>query len=497
MLNIDTAVLTSQQMAKVQHQQLWPGATDNAARTERMGQWIAQAIEQRWMPCTVLVLCGPGGNGADGLATAQSLMQAGWPTRVAMLAPCDERARMTSRWQGPVEAVTPSMLEGAELIVDALFGTGLSRPLEETVAFTLAQASTSQRPIVAIDLPSGLFCDTGVAAGAVPCTLTIVCGYKKPAHLLQPGRALCGEVLVAGTGRAPEKVLEHIQPDTFENHPLLWLKQLPMLQAQGHKYTRGHALIYGGWPTTGAARMAAMAAARMGAGLTTIAVPEIALPIYAAALLSIMAVPIAHPKDLPALLSDPRYTGLLIGPGAGLGTATRAHVLSMLATGSPTVLDADALACFQDDPQTLFDAIAGPCVLTPHEGEFKKLFQKVLNASDDKLTRARSAARISRATVILKGNDTVIADPNGTAIINANAPPTLATAGAGDVLAGMVLGLLTQGMPPFLASAAAVWLHGAAASSYGLGLIAEDLPNLLPAVLQKLQASHHQPTNRG
>lgn len=257
---------------------------------------------------------------------------------------------------------------------------------------------------------------------------------------------------------------------------------LPMLQADGNKYTRGHALVWGGWPTTGAARMAARAAARVGAGLTTIAVPELALPVYAAALTSIMVSPVANPEEFAKLLADSRYTGLLIGPGAGIGPETRARVLAMLATGRPTVLDADALTAFENDPPSLDQAIIGPCVLTPHDGEFHRLF----DASGDKLSRARAAARRSGAVIILKGSDTVIVAPDGRAIINANAPPTLATAGAGDVLSGMVLGLLAQGMEPFLAAAAAVWLHGGAATKFGPGLIAEDLPDLLPGVLRSL-----------
>jgi NAD(P)H-hydrate epimerase len=315
----------------------------------------------------------------------------------------------------------------------------------------------------------------------VAATLSVTFFRKKPGHLLQPGRSLCGEVVVADIG-TPESVFEALKPDTFENDPLLWADALPLLHPEGNKYTRGHALLWGGWPTTGAARMAARAAARIGAGLTTVAVPEVALQVYAAALTSIMVSPVGRPEDLQQLLADRRYTGLLIGPGAGIGPDTRDRVLAMLATGRATVLDADALTTFENDPPTLDRAIIGPCVITPHDGEFRRLF----DASGDKLTRARAAARRCGAVVILKGSDTVIAAPDGRAIINANAPPSLATAGAGDVLCGMVLGLLTQGMDAFLAAAAAVWLHGAAAAEFGPGLIAEDLPDLLPSVLRGL-----------
>ena len=236
---------------------------------------------------------------------------------------------------------------------------------------------------------------------------------------------------------------------------------------------------------TGAARMAARAAARAGAGLTTIAVPEIALPIYAAALTSVMVEPLAAPEDFDRLLGDDRISAFLIGPGAGTGERTRSRVRAVLGTGRSTVLDADAITAFKDDPASLDRAIIGPCILTPHDGEFRRLF----DPSGDKLTRTRAAARRSGAIIALKGSDTVIAAPDGRAIINSNAPPTLATAGSGDVLSGIVLGLLAQGMDPFLAAAAAVWLHGEAASAFGLGLLAEDLPDLLPGVFQRLEYS--------
>ena len=296
-----------------------------------------------------------------------------------------------------------------------------------------------------------------------------------------PGREFCGTTVVADIG-TPASVLEQIDIDTWENDPALWRDRLPQLRAAGNKYSRGHALLIGGYPTTGAARMAARAAARMGAGLTTVAVPERGLAVYATALTSIMVRPLPAPQDLPALLSDKRFTACLIGPGAGTGPDTREHALAMLATERPVVLDADAITVFGQDPAVLFRSIRGPCVLTPHDGEFARLF----DPSGDKLTRARRAARASGAVIVLKGADTVIASPDGRAVVNSNAPPTLATAGAGDVLGGMILGLLTQGLDAAAAAAAAVWLHGAAAQHFGPGLLAEDLPDLLPGVLRRL-----------
>ena len=488
-MNCDTALLTAKQMALTDCLTVACGISEMALM-ENAGRPVAQAIQQRWTSRPVLVLCGPGSNGGDGFVAARQLAEAGWPVRVALLVPRESlrgaAAHHAGLWCGPIEALTPAALDGAALIVDAIFGAGLSRPLEGMAARTLAEVAARQMTLVAVDIPSGVMGDTGASAGAVPCALTVTCFRKKPGHLLQPGRSLCGELIVADIG-TPASVFAHFTPDTFENDPTLWVDALPVVQADGNKYTRGHALGWGGWPTTGAARMAARAAARMGAGLMTVAVPAAALPVYAAALTSVMVSAISRLEDLEHLLADSRYTGLMIGPGAGVGPDTRARVLAMLGTGRATVLDADALSAFKDDPATLFNARTGACVLTPHEGEFKRLFEGVIDMGADKLTRARAAAHASGSIVVLKGSDTVIAAPDGRAIINANAPPTLATAGAGDVLAGMVLGLLAQDMAPFLAAAASVWLHGAAASGFGPGLMAEDLPDLLPTVLRNLQ----------
>ncbi|WP_340674913.1 NAD(P)H-hydrate dehydratase [Paraperlucidibaca sp.] len=485
-LSTDTALLTTTQMAQVDRLTIVSGIS-GAVLMESAGRSVAQTILQRWRPRPVLVLCGPGNNGGDGFVAARRLAEAGWPVRVALLVPrdhlCGDAARHAAIWQGPVEELAPEALDGAELVVDAIFGAGLSRALDVAITQTLATAAELGLTIVAIDVPSGLMGDTGANVGAVQASLTVTFFRKKPGHLLQPGRALCGEVVVADIG-TPMSVFDTLVPDAFENNPSLWLDALPMLQPDGHKYTRGHALICGGYPSTGAARLSARAAARVGAGLVTIAVEPHALPVYAAALTSVMVTPIADLADVDSLLADARYSGLLIGPGAGLNDATRERVLAMLNTGRPTVLDADALSVFKNDPDELMRSITGPCVLTPHEGEFKRLFDD----TGDKLSRARNAAKRSGAILVLKGSDTVIAAPDGRAIINTNAPPTLATAGSGDVLAGLVLGLMTQGMEPFLAAAAAVWLHGAAATEFGIGLVAEDLSEVLPIVLQRLHA---------
>ena len=479
------AVLTVAEMSEADRLSVAYGTSD-ITLMENAGRAVAHEIMQRWSPRNIMVLCGPGNNGGDGFVAARRLAEAGWPVSLAMLGTSNQlhgaAAYHASLWRQPIEQMGCDSLGGAELVVDALFGAGLNRPLEGIAAAVLLAAAEQKLNIISIDVPSGMMGDTGQNTGAVAARLTVTFFRKKPGHLLQPGRGLCGELVVSDIG-TPADIFDQIKPKTHENSPELWASELCAPETNDNKYMRGHALLVGGYPATGASRMAARAAARSGAGLTTIAVSEKALPVYAAALTSIMVSAIADIDDLKILLNDQRYTGLLIGPGAGITAATRLQVLAFLKTGRPTVLDADALTVFRDCPDELFAAIQGPCVLTPHDGEFARLF----NISGDKLVRTVAAARLSGAIIIHKGSDTVIAAPDGRAIINANAPPTLATAGAGDVLSGIVLGLLSQGLDAFQAAAAATWLHGAAANLFGPKLIAEDLPDLLPRIFEQLQ----------
>ncbi len=482
--DISTAVLTNAQMRQADRLTIEAGLASQELM-RNAGNAVADEITSRYAPCDACVLCGPGNNGGDGFVVATILEQAGWAVRLALLGDpahiSPDAAHHAAAWRARLAPFGPDAVFGTGLVVDAVFGAGLSRPPDETVRRTLQAARDGGAAIVAIDVPSGVSGDTGTAEGAVAADLTVTFFRKKPGHLLLPGRLSCGELVVRQIGIEPD-VLGQVVPTAFENTPSLWLSALPQLRPGGNKFDRGHALVLGGAVTTGAARMSARAAARAGAGLTTIAAPQSAWAVYAAALTSIMVRPLAADGDLAELLADQRINAMLIGPGAGLTGETRAHVLAMLATRRAVVLDADALSVFKPDPDTLFAAIQGPCVMTPHEGEFARLF----DGAGDKLTRARTAATRSGAVMILKGPDTVVAAPDGQAAINTNAPDTLATAGSGDVLAGFVLGLLAQKMTPFEAACAAVWMHGAAAASFGPGLMAEDLPDLLPRVLREL-----------
>ena len=459
--------------------------TSQIAQMANAGGAVAEEIVSRWSARATVVLCGSGHNGGEGFVVARQLEAAGWPVRLARFGAPDQASdaslHHSKAWVGQIEELTPQVLEGAELVVDALYGGGLSRPLEGMARETLATASRMGLPIVAIDVPSGLVGDTGESLGAISSVLTVTFFRKKPAHLLLPGRALCGEVVVKDIGTS-EAILQQMVPHTFENHPRLWLRHLPRPRWEDTKYQRGHALISGGYPLTGSAKLAARAADRIGAGLITVAVPEVAFPIYAASFTSVMVHSLGEPGQFAGLLADSRISAVLIGPGASSAPEARERVLACLASARPVVLDAGALTAFCEDPSQLDRAIIGPCILTPHEGEFQRLFE----AEGCKLQRTRAAAGRSLAVVILKGSDTVIAAPDGRVIINANAPPGLATAGAGDVLSGFLVGLMAQGMKPFWAAAAAVWLHGEAASEFGPGLIADDLPELLPRVLTRL-----------
>ncbi|HET6518913.1 MAG TPA: NAD(P)H-hydrate dehydratase [Geminicoccaceae bacterium] len=463
------------------------GGVPGIGLMEAAGAAVADAIVARFLPRPVAVLCGPGNNGGDGFVVARLLRDAGWPVGLALLG---DRARLrgdaaeaAARWRGPVEVLGPEAIRGAGLVVDALFGAGLDRPVEGTAGAVLDAVAAAGLPVVAVDVPSGLAGDTGEILGtACRADATVTFCRPKPGHLLLPGRLYVGELVVADIG-IPDRVVESLGAGLTVNGPGRWLHLLPRRTPLAHKYTHGHAVVVGGGTASaGAARLAARAALRAGAGLVTVACPDEALPVYAAGLTAVMVRPFGDQEDYERLLADPRRNAVLLGPGGGVGEGLRRRVLAALAGGKACVLDADALTSFADHRAALFDAIRGPCILTPHAGEFPRLFDH----RGDKVGRARAAAREGGAVVVIKGADSVIAAPDGRAAIQPDAPPELATAGTGDVLAGFALGLLAQGMPTFEAAAAAVWLHAAAGRAIGPGLIAEDLSEALPGVLGAL-----------
>ncbi len=461
---------------------------------ERAGWAVADAVGAfHNPPARVAILCGPGNNGGDGFVAARHLAAQGYAIRLGLLgeraALTGDAAEMARRWSGPIETISPGLLDRADIIVDALFGAGLSRPLDGVARQVIEAIASSPAKVVAVDVPSGVDGATGAVLGAAPkADVTVTFFRAKPGHYLMPGRALVGRLIVADIG-VSAAVLIPLAVATFLNGPSLWGGLFPTPSAGTHKYRRGHAVVLSG-PAhrTGAARLAARAALRIGAGLVTVASPPDAVAVNAARLTAVMVEPVAEASALARLLGDARKNVCLLGPGAGIGEATRRNVLTALESKAAVVLDADALTMFAGKPELLFQPIkvrSAPVVLTPHEGEFSRLFPDV---AGDKLARARAAAHRSGAVLVLKGPDTVIVAPNGRAAINANAPPWLATAGSGDVLAGLVTGLLAAGMPAFDAATAATWVHGAAACEIGPGLIAEDLPEVIPHVLRDLMS---------
>ena len=429
------------------------------------GRAVARAVRARFRPCRTLVLCGPGNNGGDGYVAARLLQQQGWPVAVAALTPPragSDAADAARHWHGPAVPFAAAEAARAALVIDAVFGAGLARDVTGVVADTLRAA----RQVVAVDVPSGVDGATGAVRGYAPqAALTVTFFRLKPGHVLLPGRTLCGDLVLADIGM-PAGVLS--DPRTCLNVPGRW--HLPALAPDAHKYSRGHVTVLGGAAMTGAARLAADAARRAGAGMVSIAARGRA-DVYRAGAPGL----IVTEAPLAELLTDSRRHVWVCGPGLGV-EAARDALPALLAAGRCVVSDADALTAFAGNP----DALRGAAVLTPHAGEFARVFGA---AGDDRLAACCAAASRTGAVVLLKGSDTIVAAPDGRAAINASAPPWLATAGAGDVLAGMIAGLLAQGMPAWEAACAAAYLHGRAADAAGIGMVAEDLLATLPRIL--------------
>jgi len=473
---------------------------------EAAGRAVAEAVAARTEPgATIAVVCGPGNNGGDGFVAARRLVELGFAVRLALLGDrgrlAGDAALAAAAWTGAVEPISAvlegDLLERCDVVIDALFGAGLTRPLGGDAAAAVGRIGACGLPVVAVDLPSGLDGATGRVLGdaVVRADLSVTFFRKKPGHVLLPGRMFCGEVIVADIG-IPAAVLDGFVPSAVLTEPALWGDLLVPPALDGHKFTRGHALVVSGPATaTGAARLAAMAALRAGAGLVTLASPPSALMVNAAHLTAIMLRRMEGAEGLAEILADRRLTVVVLGPALGLGAQAGELVGVALASAAAVVLDADGLTLAADDRASVFAAIGAreaPVVLTPHEGEFARLFPDLALRTDGggpiKFVRASEAARRSGAVVILKGADTVIAAPDGRIAVCDEAPADLATAGSGDVLAGIVGGLLARGLPGFEAAAAAVWLHAAAGRHAGPGLIAEDLPGALAPVLADLAA---------
>ncbi|MCO6178317.1 NAD(P)H-hydrate dehydratase [Ciceribacter sp. RN22] len=460
---------------------------DSYGLMEKAGQAVAAAVLRRFAGAErFVVLCGPGNNGGDGYVAARALHETGAPVAFFHLGdPATLKGdAATARSRYPIEGAPLDTCRPApgDVIVDAIFGAGLARAVPPAVADMVRRVDEAGLPVVAVDLPSGIDGRTGAVMGAAfRARHTVTFMTRKPGHLLLPGRMHCGTVETFDIG-IPFRLVEARSEHLFVNGPEEWCAAMPPIDAADHKFRRGHLTVFsGGAAATGAARLAAAAGLRAGAGLVTVASPKEAVAANAAHLTAVMLKAVETESDLADYLRDDRRSVFVLGPGFGVGAKARAFVTALAAASRRLVLDADGITAFAEDPQALFSAFADGAprlVLTPHEGEFARLFPDL--AADpalSKVDRARQAAARANAAVIYKGSDTVIAAPDGRALINGNAPPSLATAGSGDVLAGIVGGLLAQGMPAFEAAAAGVWLHGDAAQRAGAGLTAETLIN--------------------
>ncbi len=467
------------------------------ALMDRAGRGLADAVIARWSRRPVAVLCGPGNNGGDGYVAARYLERAGWS--VTIYAQSDP-AKLTGdaawahgEWAGavlPLEGFSPS---DYALVIDALFGAGLTRPLEGIAADCVTALARSECVVVSADVPSGVFGDRSARPDvAFAADLYVTFNNLKPAHVLEPAAAACGEVQVVDIG-IPPAWTDQIDRLARLNSPEAWWDGFPRREAGTHKHREGRLVVFsGGASSTGAARLAAHAGLRMGAGLVTLASPPSALQVNASALTAVMLACWEAEESL-ALLAERRASAFVAGPALGLEERAASAVQACLESGLPGVVDADALTLLAERGEDGLQGLGPQHVLTPHAGEFERLFPGLLEACDNEIFATRQAADLAGCTILLKGAATVIAVPGGDCRVNRHAHPRLATAGSGDVLAGMIGALLARGMPGFDAACAAAWLHGDIAQTSPEGLIAEDLVARLPARLDEL---HRQQARR-
>lgn len=488
-------LISPTQMGAADRAMIGTGKITGIELMNRAGAAVAQAVQTSYPAAKrVTIFCGPGNNGGDGFVVARLLKEQGFDVRVLCTLDGDQltgdAAQAVRAWDGAILPIDAE-IGPCDIVIDALLGAGLTRDVSGAMAAIITRIGDLTCPIIAIDLPSGIDGANGMVRGrAVHANLTITFGRLKPGHMLLPGRQRCGTRILANIGITDE-TFSSLGVTTFANRPALWRDHLPKVDPASHKYKRGHVgVVSGPRHATGAARLAVRAAQRAGTGLVTAFAEETAADILGVALESAMVRVANGSEELGALIKRGKISSVVIGPGCGVGEATRARVSVLAGLDIALVLDADALTSFECDAgelKALLAARSKPAVLTPHAGEFTRLFGKM--HPDGKLAASLEAARNFNAVVVFKGADTVVAAPDGRAAIADNAPPWLATAGAGDVLSGLIAGLLAQGIPAFEAASAAVWIHGEAAALAGEGLIAEDLPDRFPLVLDRIRPS--------
>ena len=481
-ISLDHIVLTPDEMVAADLAAAQSGLS-SFALMERAGQAVAASALRNFPGASrFAVLCGPGNNGGDGYIAARALVRSGADVTLFHLGDPDRLKDDARQARVACDMLSQALdlyrPRPGDVVIDGLFGAGLSRDLPAEVSATINRVTESGVPVLAIDLPSGVCGRRGTPLGAAfQARHTVTFMTRKPGHLLLPGRSLCGDIEVFDIG-IPRRIIQSVAGKISRNDQALWRGLLPEPGNDTHKYRRGHLAVFSGSGSkTGAARLSALAGLKAGAGLVTVASPGDAMQVNASSLTAIMLHRIDRLEDLQAWLQAAKLSAFVLGPGFGIGEKARAFALAL--NNFPMVLDADGITSFREKPAELFDAFAGGeprLVLTPHEGEFGRLFPDLAADRElSKIEKAIKAAERAHAAIIYKGADTVIASPDGRAYINANGPPWLATAGSGDVLAGMIGALLAQGVPAFEAAAAGVYLHGEAGHRAGRGMTAEDL----------------------
>lgn len=494
-------VLTPKEMAEADRLTIASGSLDGMALMRNAGNAVASIVLKHFAhTARIHILCGPGNNGGDGYVIARilaetgffiSLWQEGEPRpgtdAATAAAECPIRAQ-------PLAAFAP---EAGSLVIDALYGAGLSKPLSPDAASAAEKAAALNLTVISLDLPSGVSGETGLVSGrSFRATITVTFARKKLGHLLLPGRELCGETVVADIG-VPDAAIAATGARCVENTPDAWLEAFPFPAVDAHKYRRGHVGVFSGEAAaTGAARLAALAAARIGAGAVTVLSPSEAIAANAAHLTSIMLRRCDGIADALAFFQARHPRALVYGPGLRPEASTADFLIQLLEAEEvpqALVVDASGITALALRSQVFFLLLkrqgTPEMILTPHEGEFRSLFPEIAKKRDiSKLAKARAAAELAGAVIVYKGADTVVAAPDGRAVINANGTPWLATAGSGDVLSGLCAGLAAQNMPAFEAACAAVWIHAEAAHWFGPGLIAEDLPAAVLPVIRDLIA---------
>lgn len=455
---------------------------------QRASEVVFHFIKAHYRPGKMCVLCGPGHNGGDGIATAILLKNDGWSVDVmadtSQLPHKSEAIRhFFEAWTGPILPITSAIPEDAELILDALFGFGLDKPVSAEYASLIQRANEHHAHRIAIDMPSGINSDTGAVMGiALEAHHTITFQYPKPGQFLLPGKEYCGYLTIEPIGL--------VKPDSSEmilNEPVYWQDYLPNPKLSDHKYTNGHLGVFCGDEMTGAPRLAADASRYIGTGLVTLLAPKGSVDIYAETMPGCLVTEYSSLTSIEKILSTKSFTAFVIGPGLSANQKTASLVMRALKTKKPLLLDAGALTCFKTEStrSSFLKALHDKCLLTPHEGEFHALFPDI-DKKLSKMDKVRLAMQKTRAAILLKGNDSLIVQDGKPIVINHNAPPFLATAGSGDVLAGVAGGFMSKQIPAHMAGSMATWLAGVAGSYLGFGLIAEELPMAIRQILRNL-----------